>query len=107
MLNVSIGFKSFVHTHLNYLAIVSPPFTPSASAPSATVRNFVARSTEPKADIAKVVLFDLENKIVAYSGTHTEGIRHVFSVGRNVYLVSNDGKVRASVWGSSIDLIML
>ncbi|KAI0086320.1 hypothetical protein BDY19DRAFT_894941 [Irpex rosettiformis] len=87
------GFKSFVHTHLNYLAIVSPPFTPSASAPSATIRNFVARNAEPKADIAKVVLFDLENKIIAYSGTHIEGIRHVFSVGRNVYLVSNDGKL--------------
>ncbi|KAI0818923.1 hypothetical protein BC629DRAFT_1579360 [Irpex lacteus] len=87
------GFKSFVHTHFNYLAIVSPPFTPSASAPSATVRNFVARNAEPKLDITKVVLFDLENKIVAYSNTHPEGIRHVFSVGRRIYLVSNDGKL--------------
>jgi hypothetical protein len=90
---ICLGFKSFVHSHLNYLVIVSPPITASASAPSATVRNFAARSNEPKADVTKVVLFDLENKIVAYSGTHTEGIRHVFSVGRHVYLVSNDGNV--------------
>lgn len=82
-----------MHTHLNYLVIVSPPFTATASAPSATVRNFAARNNEPKADVTKVVLFDLDNKLVAYSGTHTEGIRHVFSVGRDVYLLSNDGKV--------------
>lgn len=88
----SIGFKSFVHTHLNYLVIISPPLTASASAPSATVRNFAAKNTEPT-DVTKVILFDLENKLVAYSGTHTEGIRHVFSVGRHVYLLSNDGQV--------------
>ena len=45
MLNLSFfrlvtGSQSSVHTHLNYLVILSPPFIPSASA-SVTVRNFV------------------------------------------------------------------
>ena len=37
---------------------------------SATMRNFVARSANlGKMDIMKVNVFDLENKLVAYSGT--------------------------------------
>ena len=82
-----------MYAHRNYLVIVSPPFSPSAGAPSATVRNFVAKNSDPTTDICKVVVFDLANKFVAYSGTYTDGIRDIFSSGGHVYLLSNDGKV--------------
>jgi vacuolar protein sorting-associated protein 11 len=83
--------------HRNYLVIVSPPFSPSISAPSATVRNFAAKANDSHTDISKVVVFDLENKFVAYSGTYTDGIRDIFSSEGQIYLLSNDGKVCTSL----------
>ncbi|KIM77475.1 hypothetical protein PILCRDRAFT_76651 [Piloderma croceum F 1598] len=88
------GSKSSVHTHLNYLVIVSPPFIPSASSASATVRNF-ARMTDLPAgsDITKVTVFDLENKLVAYSGTFEAGVREVVSQWGRIFVLENDGRV--------------
>ncbi|KAF8898758.1 hypothetical protein BD779DRAFT_1485409 [Infundibulicybe gibba] len=88
------GHKSSVHSHLNYLVIVSPPFVPSASAASATVRNFVARSANPgDSDITKVTVFDLENKFVAYSGPFTQGVREIVSQWGKIYILTMDGKL--------------
>lgn len=88
------GHKSSVYTHLNYLVIVSPPFFPTASAASATVRNFVARSANPgETDITKVTVFEPENKYVAYSGTFTHDVREVISQWGQIYVLTSDGKV--------------
>ncbi|KAF7976736.1 hypothetical protein HWV62_5706 [Athelia sp. TMB] len=88
------GLKSSVHTHLNYLVMVTPPFTPTASAASATVRNLAARLTNPaESEVTKVTLLDLENKLVAYSGTFAEGVREVVSQWSKVYVLGNDGKL--------------
>ncbi len=88
------GHKSSIYTHHNYVVIVSPPFLPTASAASATVRNFVARTTNAgDSDITKVTLFDPENKLVAYSGTFTEGVREVISAWGHLHVLSNDGNV--------------
>lgn len=88
------GYKSSVHTHLNYLVIVSPPFFPTASSASATVRNFVAKNQpSDRTDISKVTIFDIENKFVAYSGTFVEGVRAVISEWGNIYVLTNDGKL--------------
>ncbi|KAI0672642.1 hypothetical protein C8Q78DRAFT_1137233 [Trametes maxima] len=88
------GPKSSIYTHRNYIVIVSPPFTPSASAASATVRNFVAKnSSPPGADITKLTVFDPENQYVAHSGTFTDGVREVFSAWGKLYVLSNDGKL--------------
>lgn len=55
-----------VHSHLNYVVIVSPPFAPTATAASATMRDFVtASATPPTGDITKVTVIDLDNKFVA------------------------------------------
>ena len=52
------GNKSSVHTHLNYLVIVSPPFTPSAASAPANVRNLVAtRAPDNAHEITKVTVF--------------------------------------------------
>lgn len=89
-----LGIKASIHTHLNYLVIVSPPFAPSASATSATVRNFVARTVDAAStDVTKVTVLDLENKFVAYSNTFTGGVRDVFSASGEIYLLSNDCEV--------------
>ncbi|KAJ7785937.1 hypothetical protein B0H16DRAFT_1681201 [Mycena metata] len=86
------GHKSFIRSHLNYLVIVSPPITPSATAAYRTVRNYAARNTTD-ADITKVAVFDPENKIVGYSGTFTQGVREIISVPEwgGVYILGNDG----------------
>lgn len=102
-LTFSAGYKSAVYAHRNYLVIVSPPFTPTASAPSATIRNFV-KNNDASTDISKVVVFDLENKFVAYSGTYTDGIREIFSASDQIYLLSNDGKARLSSTSSRLRL---
>jgi hypothetical protein len=79
--------------------IVSPPFIPSASAASATVRHFVARSppNSGENDITKVTIFDPENKYVAYSGTFLHEVREVISQWGQVYILTSDGNVRFSV----------
>ena len=94
--NVSyfVGHKSSVHTHLNYLVIVSPPFTASANSASATVRNYVARTPAMSStDISKVTVFDLENKFVAHSSTFEEGVRAIVSGWDHIFVLSNDGQV--------------
>ena len=52
---------------------------------------------QPNADIAKVTVFDPENKLVAFSGTFVEGVRQVVSQWGDIYVLSNDGKVRLSL----------
>lgn len=48
---------------------------------------------QPNTDIAKVTVFDPENKLVAFSGTFVEGVRQVVSQWGDIYVLSNDGKV--------------
>lgn len=58
-------------------------------------------------DIAKVTVFDPENKLVAFSGTFVEGVRQVVSQWGDIYVLSNDGKVRCDRFASFIRLISL
>jgi len=59
------------------------------------VRNFVARTQpQPNTDIAKVTVFDPENKLVAFSGTFVQGVREVVSQWGDIHILSNDGKVK-------------
>lgn len=92
--NVFSGPKTSVHTHLNYLVIVSPPLTANATSASATIRSFAARNVGASStEVTKVTVFDLENKFVAHSEAFTEGIREVFSQWGSIYVLSNDGKL--------------
>jgi hypothetical protein len=86
------GSKSSVHTYLNYLVIVSPPFIPSASSASASVRNFACMTDlSAGSDITKVTGFDLENKLFAYSGMFEAGVREVVSQRWRILVLENDG----------------
>lgn len=93
--DVPAGRKSLVHPHQHYLVFVSPPFPPSASAASATVRNFAARMpADAAADITKVTVLDPENKFIAHSSAFTDGVRMLFSAWGKLYVLSNEGQVR-------------
>ncbi|KAF5330983.1 hypothetical protein D9619_005205 [Psilocybe cf. subviscida] len=86
------GTKSSIYTHANYLIIVTPPFFPTATSPSATVRNLVARMPNAtETDVTKVTVFDAENKLVAYSGTFKQGVREIISQWGKIYVLSSDG----------------
>ncbi|TCD67894.1 hypothetical protein EIP91_011828 [Steccherinum ochraceum] len=87
------GPKASVHVHRNYLVLISPPFAPSSSAASATVRNFALRNDSSAQEITKVTILDLENKFVAYSDTFTSGVREIFSANREIHLLFNDGRL--------------
>lgn len=99
------GSKSAVTSYMNYIIITSPPFMPSASSQSATVRNFVrdqrsataTPSYDTSTDISKVTIFDPENKFVAYSGAFTEGVREVFCEWGDVFVLTNDSKLHRLV----------
>ncbi|KAK9896216.1 hypothetical protein P389DRAFT_76246 [Cystobasidium minutum MCA 4210] len=99
------GSKSAVTSYMNYIIITSPPFMPSASSQSATVRNFVrdqrsaaaVPSYDTSADISKVTIFDPQNKYVAYSGAFTEGVREVFCEWGDVFVLTNDSKLHRLV----------
>jgi vacuolar protein sorting-associated protein 11 len=89
-----IGPKSSVHTFGHYVVIVSPPFIPSASATSATVRNHVARVPNATAsDITKVTIFDIDNNYVAFSSAFAERIREMFEGWGDLYVLGSDGMV--------------
>ncbi|KIK69043.1 hypothetical protein GYMLUDRAFT_35082 [Collybiopsis luxurians FD-317 M1] len=88
------GNKSAIHLHSSYLVIVSPPIVPSASAASATVRNFVRTTGDDSSEITKVTVFDPANKFVAYSGTFTQGVREIVSAPwGDLYVLSNNGEL--------------
>ena len=47
-------------------------------------------------EITEVMIFDLENKLVAYSGTFEEGVREIVSQWGMIYMLENDGMVSSS-----------
>ncbi|TKY89951.1 hypothetical protein EX895_001249 [Sporisorium graminicola] len=83
------GPKSSIHLSASQVVIVSPPYTPS-SASSSSSRNLIGNRDSPlttptsrkgsmiRAEIAKITIFDLDNKLVAFSGTFESGIREAW-----------------------------
>lgn len=84
------GPKSSIHLSASQVIIVSPPYTPSTSASSSSARNLIGNRDSPlttptsrkgsmiPAEIAKVTIFDLDNKLVAFTGTFETGIREAW-----------------------------
>jgi hypothetical protein len=50
-------------------------------------------SFDVSTDIAKVTIFDPENKFVAYSGAFPEGVREVFCEWGEIFILTNDGRL--------------
>lgn len=79
--------SAFVSKH--NLIITSP------SVPTAAARRQMPRGAiDDSADAAKITIFDLENKIVAYSGVFRNGIKAIFSQWGSVFIFEGNGQVR-------------
>ncbi|KAI6047551.1 hypothetical protein EDC04DRAFT_2618926 [Pisolithus marmoratus] len=101
------GEKKSLHTHLNYVVVVLPaPFSPitTTTTPAGNQRKFGPGGTSsapagagpPNStgdEVARVVLVDMENKLVAYTGNFEGGVRDAISAWGHVYVVGNDGKL--------------
>jgi hypothetical protein len=95
------GPKSSILTHKGYIVVTSPPFVPTAGSASGTVRRFVATGkpgnvptgTGGVGDISKVVVFDIENKYIAYSNTFRETVKDVFSCWGRLFVLTNESTV--------------
>ncbi|WWD18724.1 hypothetical protein CI109_103178 [Kwoniella shandongensis] len=95
------GPKSSIAVFKHNLIITSPPFYPSAGSASATVRHYVSKaatngdgvSSSGTTDIAKVTVFDLQNKLVSYSGTYKDGVRDVFCQWGNIFVLGGNSKL--------------
>nr|KIR44800.1 vacuolar membrane protein [Cryptococcus bacillisporus CA1280] len=90
------GPKSSISVYSHNLIITSPPFYPSAASASATVRHYVkpiANGESGSPDIAKITVFDLDNKVIGYSGTYSEGVRDVFCQWGGIYVYGGNGKL--------------
>ncbi|KAJ1033936.1 hypothetical protein NDA16_000144 [Ustilago loliicola] len=96
------GPKSSIHLSSSQVVIVSPSFTPSSSSStSSSNRNLVSRDsplTTPTSrkgsmmpqEIAKITIFDLDNKLVAFTGTFESGIRLAWVAPAGEILVLSD-----------------
>lgn len=89
------GYKSAVLTHHNYVVVVSSPSTATATTP--VTRKLATTVAAVDGDASKVTVFDMENKVIGYTGMFAEGIREVISEWGNIYILTNDGQVRPYV----------
>jgi hypothetical protein len=83
------GPKSYVQVYKSNLVIVSPPMHPA----SAAVRRHHVPGTGDATDIAKIAVFDLQNKLVAYTGIFRHGIRNLFSQWGSTFVLEGNGQV--------------
>lgn len=57
--------------------------------------------------MAKITIFDLDNKVIGYSGTYSEGVRDVFCQWGGIYVYGANGKVsNLYIWGTSASSYM-
>ncbi|KAF9220088.1 hypothetical protein BS17DRAFT_788227 [Gyrodon lividus] len=128
------GPKLSLHTHLNYVVMVIPASTPVAPTPvplasitgtpaarkrklttdTSSLSNILSTksgngpTTDADPDAACIVLVDMENKFVAYSGVFERGVRDVVSEWGHVYVLGNDGRLtRMSEKQTSTKLALL
>lgn len=93
------GPKSSIHSFKNNVIIVSPPFVPTATSTSQTVRN-LARSQpalSAPTDVARLAVMDLDTQVLNYSGTFKDGVRDIFCLWGSIFVLGNDGKVNVLV----------
>lgn len=81
------GPKSSVSISKQNLIIVSP----NMHAPAG--RQMSSGSDGPAVDMTKITIFDLENKLVAYTGVFRHGIRAVFSQWGDIFVYGGDGEM--------------
>ncbi|OAX34310.1 hypothetical protein K503DRAFT_456147 [Rhizopogon vinicolor AM-OR11-026] len=99
------GYKESILTHHNYVVVVSPPTTATATSPATRK---LAAAAGADGDASKVTVFDMENKVVGYTGMFSGGVRQVISEWGNIYILTNDGQLtRLAEKSTSAKLSML
>ncbi|KAG2739468.1 hypothetical protein P692DRAFT_201811507 [Suillus brevipes Sb2] len=73
------------------LAVVSPPTTVATASPA--TRKLAAQAAGGDRDASRVTVFDMENKVVGYTGMFPEGVREVISEWGNIYILINNGQL--------------
>lgn len=86
-------------TSSSYVAITSPPLKATAASNSATIRNYANNSTAPPNEmVAKVTIFDLKNKFVAFTATFQEGVCEIWEAWGSIWVLTEAGKVSKRVF---------
>lgn len=85
------GPKTSILSHKGYAVIVSPPITPSAFSGSATVRKRAVEGV--KNDVTRILVFDMDNRFVAFSDTFREEIKTVFACWGILYVLTTKSTV--------------
>lgn len=57
------------------------------------MRQFVSKNGATSTDVAKMTIFDLQNKLISYSGTFKDGVRQVAAQWGGVFVFGGNGKV--------------
>ncbi|KAG2342599.1 hypothetical protein BDR05DRAFT_1025431, partial [Suillus weaverae] len=99
------GYKSSIHTHLNYMIVVSPPSTVTTTSPA--TQKLAAQVGGGDRDALRVTVFDMENKVVGYTRMFVEGVREVISEWGNIYILMNNGLIHLTKKSTSAKLSML
>lgn len=93
------GEKSNVHVHGQSIAFVSPPYNNNSSNTSRGVISGgggggAGGGLPGSPNAAKLTVFDLENKFIAYTSIFKEGVERLFSTGQDdIFLITGDGKL--------------
>ncbi|KAL7410424.1 hypothetical protein BDY24DRAFT_436415 [Mrakia frigida] len=89
------GPKSSIHSFKNNVIIVSPPFVPTVTSTSQTVRNLARAqpATASPTDVARLAVMDLDTQVLNYSGTFKDGVRDIFCLWGSIFVLGNDGKI--------------
>jgi vacuolar protein sorting-associated protein 11 len=90
------GPKSLVTIYEDYIALVSPPATTTASAKSSTLRRFGGAQADEIFSTSTFTLLDTDLKFVAHSESLVSQVQAMFMIWGDLFTLTQDGKVRCS-----------
>lgn len=90
------GPKSLVTIYEDYVALVSPPATTTASAKSSTLRRFGGAQADELFNTSTFTLLDTDLRIVAHSESIVSQVKAMFMIWDDLFTLTQDGKVRRS-----------
>lgn len=90
------GATTLVSTFEDYVALVSPPQSSSNGAPDMLRRRFGGANTESLFNAATFTMIDPQLQIVAHSETLISPVKALFQIWGDLFILTQDGRVRNS-----------
>lgn len=87
------GPKSLVAIYEDYVALVSPPATTTASTKSSTLRRFGGAQADEIFSTSTFTLLDTDLKFVAHSESLVSQVKTMFMIWGDLFTLTQDGKV--------------